>query len=278
MNTISIDDIIKRTQSLPALSSVVSELLDSIDREETDTDSIARKIMQDQVLTAKTLRLANSSFYGMQHKISSIQEAISVLGLRNIRTLVTATAITGSFQSQQIRAFDFKEFWQHSIATAACARQLARHVKANTDQAFTAGLLHDIGKLALAAIFPDEYIQVVAYQTTHHCEACQAEQQIFGSDHAFVGKILTGRWNFPADMQSAIAFNHTEIDANTPLLSAIVQIADLFSRQLDRNDADVLPILPDAAIDRLQLSEEHCRAILAQAREQFHDISQVLLA
>ena len=144
MTRLSFEHIIRQIQELPSLPVVVLELLSSMDQDDTDVHVLAQKIELDQGLAAKTLRIANSSFYGMQSKVTSIPQAVSVLGFHSIRTVVTACALTGSFAPVS-GGFDFQAFWRHSLATAVAARLLAPHLRVNPETAFTAGLLHDLG-------------------------------------------------------------------------------------------------------------------------------------
>ena len=144
MTALSTFDVVSTLRDLPALPAIVAELLGSLDRDDAGTKLLAEKLSHDQALTAKTLRLANSSFYGMQNKVTTIQQAIAILGFNSVRTLVVAASITGCFPMDGSGAFDFKAFWRHSVGTALCAKGLARHMSVNPDQAFMVGLLHDI--------------------------------------------------------------------------------------------------------------------------------------
>ncbi|MES2104449.1 MAG: HDOD domain-containing protein [Pseudomonadota bacterium] len=279
MNNILDADLIKKIHELPALSAVVTELLSSIDHEEVDVDSIATKISHDQALTAKTLRLANSSFYGMQHKINSIQEAIAILGFRSVRTLITTTAITGSFARGHTSRFNFQSFWRHSIATAVCAKQLASHVKANQDYAFTAGLLHDIGKLVLVTRYAEQYDQVMLQRAEQDSYILDAERAILTTDHAAVGKVLTAYWKFPEDMQNAVANHHNTDQANEGMLTAIVHIADILAHALDlsQDEAALVPAISSCAWDKLRLTQEISAKVFRETEKQFEEICQILI-
>ncbi|MES2069447.1 MAG: HDOD domain-containing protein [Pseudomonadota bacterium] len=279
MNNIPVLDIIKKIQELPALSAVVTELLNSIDHEEIDVDSIAVKISHDQALTAKTLRLANSSFYGMQHKITSIQEAIAILGFRSVRTLITTTAITGSFATGKASRFNFSSFWRHSIATAVCAKQLASHVKANQDYAFTAGLLHDIGKLVLVTRYAEKYEQVMERRIEQDSYILDAEREILATDHAAVGKVLTEYWKFPEEMQKAVANHHSADQSNDSVLTAIVHVADVMTHALDlsQDEEALVPVICKDAWDKLKLTQELSAKIFKETEKQFEEICQILI-
>ena len=183
MTRLSFEHIIRQIQELPSLPVVVLELLSSMDQDDTDVHVLAQKIELDQALAAKTLRIANSSFYGMQSKVTSIPQAVSVLGFHSIRTVVTACALTGSFAPVS-GGFDFQAFWRHSLATAIAARLLAPHLRVNPETAFTAGLLHDLGTLVLVTRFPAEHALVRSHRQAHDCQMAEAELAVIGIDHA----------------------------------------------------------------------------------------------
>lgn len=119
---IALDQVVRHIHDLPSLPAVVAELLASMAQDDVDLHYLAGRLALDQALAAKTLRLANSSFYGMPSKVTSIQQAMSVLGLHSIRTLVTACGVIGALPRPLFATLDFKRFWRHAIATAVWAR------------------------------------------------------------------------------------------------------------------------------------------------------------
>lgn len=278
--TIPTEEVIKRIRDLPSLSAVVVELMASMEQEDTDVNSLAGKIALDQSLAAKTLRLANSSFYGMSAKVTTIHQAISVLGFHSIRTLVTACSITASFSSSGGAAgFNFQAFWRHSVASAVCARLLARHLGLNPDTAFTAGLLHDIGSLVLATRFTAQYEEMLAYRAAHDCYLIEAERAVFGLDHAAVGSALAGWWKFPAAMQGAVADHHLDSHAGPPSLGLVVHAANVLAHALDLSglEDDLVPPVSEAVWDTLALDGADARRLLREAETTFGEMCQILV-
>ncbi|RFP15116.1 HDOD domain-containing protein [Duganella sp. BJB488] len=272
------DDIIKAVRDLPSLPAVVNELLATMNQDDIDTHALAAKITLDQALTAKTLRLANSSFYGMPAKVTSIQQAVSVLGFHAIRTLVTACSVTDSFKPAPGNQFDFPAFWRHSIASAVCARVLAPHVRVNPDTAFTAGLLHDLGTLVLATRFPGDYRRVIAHRRQHDCPAAPAQMAVFGIDHASVGSALARHWKFPEAIQAAVADHHHPAETGPATLSTVIYAANILAHALDLSgqEDDQVPPLSLAAWQSLGLGEAAWAAVFAESEQLFETMCQML--
>jgi putative nucleotidyltransferase with HDIG domain len=212
---------------LPALRAVVMDLLDMLGRDDVDTAVLATKLSYDQALTAKTLRLANSSFYGVPRRVTSVSDAITVLGMRTVRTVVTAAALIGSFDPPVCEGFDFDLFWRHAVATAVAAKLLAAELGADTEAAFTAGLLHDIGRLVLASSVPERYAQVLAHGDGRGTELRDCEEVLLGTDHAALGARIAAYWRFPQPIADAISDHHAPPAQGDALsLVHIVHVAD----------------------------------------------------
>lgn len=280
MIPIAIEEIIKKIRDLPSLSAVVTELMTSINQEAVNLTALVEKLSRDQALTAKTLRLANSSFYGMQGKVTTIHQAITVLGFNNVRTLVTAAAVTGSFPASTSGGFNFRTFWQHSIATAVCAKALARQLNMNQEYAFTAGLLHDIGKLVLVTRYAPQYQEVMDYRAASDCYIQQAELAIFGVDHAEVGRALTAHWKFSAAMQNAVAGHHQPEEQGVGSIASLVHLANSFAHALDLcgEEDDLVPPISTVIWQGLGLSEDICVKVFREAEMQFDEMCSVLVS
>ncbi|MFL6658746.1 MAG: HDOD domain-containing protein [Massilia sp.] len=279
MSTVALDDIVRSLEDLPSLPAVVMELLTSIDQDDVDISVLAKKVSHDQALTAKTLRLANSSLFGLQVKVTTIQQAITFLGFQTTRNLITAAAVTGCFAEGQCPGFDDKAFWRHSIASAACCRVLARRVRFNQDYAFTAGLLHDIGRLVLVSSFSAQYQEVMEYRVANDCFVIEAEQAILGMDHVVAGVALATHWNFSDTMKTAIAFHHDPDAEGAGILAAIVHVANAIVHALDLagEDDELVPAVSAAAWATLGLSEEAYLHAFRETELQFEEITALLI-
>lgn len=273
------EDVARKVQNLPSLPAVVCELLACMDQEGLDMQVLAGKLALDQSLSAKTLRLANSSFYGMPSRVTTIQQAVAVLGMHNIRTLVTACSVTGSFQAVAGSSFDMAAFWRHSVATASCARALARHLRQNPDTAFIAGLLHDLGTLVLATRYPNEFELAEAHRVQHDCYQQEAEQALFGFDHAGVGGALAAHWQFPQQIQYAVASHHKPQELDAPSLAMTIHLANTFAHGLDLSgrDDDLAPPVAEQVWRAAALSKTACLEVFGESERTFHDLCQILV-
>jgi putative nucleotidyltransferase with HDIG domain len=279
MTPLSLDEVVAKLQDLPSLPAVVMQLLTSIEQEDADISVLAKKVSHDQALTAKTLRLANSSTYGLQVKVTTIQQAITFLGFQTTRNLITAAAITGCFAEGQCAGFSDKAFWRHSIATAACARVLARRMRFNQDYAFTAGLLHDIGRLVLVSTHPERYAEVIAWRAAHDSELLDAERAVLGVDHLAAGIALAEHWNFSDTMKLAIAHHHAPDADGAGFLATIIHVANAIVHALDiaGEQDELVPPVSAVAWTALGLSEEAYLHVFRETELQFDEISTLLM-
>lgn len=233
MTPVHVDEVIRAVRDLPSLPIVVLELLEKMEHADASSADLANKISQDQALAAKILRLANSSFYGMSSLVTTVPQAISILGFGTVRALVTAASLSGAFVLDPQSPFNFSRFWKHAIATAICAKHLAPSHRIAPDIAFIAGLLHDIGQCVLATRFPQAYANVIDQCRHNDCTVVDAEQAVFQTDHAAVGAALADHWRFPLTMQHAVAWHHDDAQAGSDKLAATVYVANAIAHALD---------------------------------------------
>ncbi len=211
--------------ALPTLPLVASRLLEAVARPDTDSETVGRILSLDPALTARTLRLANSEFYGFPRKVGSVDLAVVVLGANTIRDLVLSASIMPSLD-----CFDgeMEGLWNHSLACGVAARSLAERCRYRlSGEAYAAGILHDIGKVVLRQTDPERFQAVLAMARDQGQSMEEAERGLFGSSHAEVGAWLAERWGLPADMVEAIASHHRpEAATRNRELAAMVHIAN----------------------------------------------------
>jgi putative nucleotidyltransferase with HDIG domain len=277
LRPIASDDLLAAMRDLPPLPSVVLELVESLGHEELSAAQYAAKISRDQALAAKTLRLANSSFYGRGGQVRSVAEAIGVLGLRTVRGVATAAGLAGSFRRHA--GFDHDAFWRHSIGSALCAQALAGELRRDDgDLAFTVGLLHDIGRLALASAFAPAYAEAERWRRDNDCPASEAERAVLGIDHAEVGGLIARQWNFAPAIVDAIREHHAPPADAGLTLTAIAHVADAIAHALGlAGDADeAVPTLVLPVWTACRLDDAACVRLFAHTEAQFQTLCEAL--
>lgn len=209
----------------------------------TSAEELGRAIATDPSLVSKVLKLVNSAFYGFPGRISTISQAIVILGFSTIRNVVLTTSVIKAFnRSTQNKNFDIGNFWEHSLLTGAIARALAMERETHfIEETFIAGLLHDMGRIILFQKLTPEYDRVIAYHESHGSTWLEAEQSILGLTHGEIGAWLARKWNLPAPFVEVMRYHHhpldlLNIDPATPKettnLIYLVHAADMLSKQL----------------------------------------------
>jgi putative nucleotidyltransferase with HDIG domain len=176
----------------------------------TSSMDLASVISADQALTAKILRLANSPYYGYARRIGNVREAVVLLGMRTVRSVAISSAIIDAFRlPEYVGEFSTDLFWAHSVTVGLVAELIAKESKAcRPEDAFTAGVLHDVGKLATILSDPAGFSKVAAMAGRRQTTFCRAELEVFGVDHARVGAELVTNWKFPENLVGAIRDHH----------------------------------------------------------------------
>lgn len=272
--------VVDRVRELPPLPQALAALCRSLGDDTAGADRLARDIALDPALAARTLRLANSSMYGLSRQVGSLGDAVAVLGVRTLRTMATVAGIVANFTPGQCAGFDFVAFWRHSVATALAARAVAQLRALDDTAAFTLGLLHDIGRLALATYFPVPMARALAHQFATDTPSLDAERAVLGIDHAVVGALLAEHWRFVPDWVVVIGAHHEPPESAHATLADVVHVADRLAHALDLSgvERDAVPALSMPAWARLGLDQRDCRAVLDRVESEHASVCAALLA
>ena len=224
--------LVGRLETVPSIPTLYVKVTEKLQNLETPLEAIADLIAQDMGMTAKILKLVNSAFFGLRHEIAAPQEAVTYLGLNTVKTLVLGIGAFNQFEGARLGPLSLDSLWQHSLQTAAAARKIARLEAVDrriAEESLTAGMLHDVGRLVLAANFPELYAEALEKAKTDRLPLTQAETKIFGADHADVGGYLLGLWGLPVPVVEAIAFHHRPSAAGEGRFSplALVHVANV---------------------------------------------------
>lgn len=252
-----IDKFFDQPQTMPMLPKVVQEVTELLSNGDVDIKTIADKINHDLVLSAKVLRLSNSAYFGCSREVSSIQEAVSLIGLAKLKTLVIACGVVSAFTD--VPGLNLKRFWQHSLVTASIARQLAKDVGYDTDTAYMAGLMHTVGELPIHIVFPGAGKQIdEVCEGRNVLERSKVEQSVIGIDHCQVGEKLARHWNFPEDISRAIRFYADPMNKNACKLAPVVYTAAHIAFDLEhgKTAAEIASTLTDDVATTLGLENK----------------------
>ena len=199
--------------SVPSLSPTVTKIIQVANNPNASADELIQVIKLDPVLTGKVIKMINSVYYGMQQKVVSLGRAVILLGINTIKNLALSTAIVGNFKRKgRIGQFDMNAFWEHCLGCAVGSKLLAKSKNIDKllwEEYFIAGLLHDIGKLALAQFAPEEYAEVFeVLQREPEKGEVAVEELILGTNHARIGGLIAEKWKLPEVLVNSILEHH----------------------------------------------------------------------
>ena len=225
------NEVIAKVKNLPAVSQAALKLVTLLDQPAVSNEDVVTVLKYDDVLTAKLLRACNSPYFGFDEQVSSVEQAVMILGHQQILHMVLSLAFGGAMSTRLPGyAIEAKELWFHSLSTAVAAEHLARSglpMEVEPPVAFTAGLLHDIGKLALHQV-----LDTGTQTAIRDCIIQQrlprnvAEKEILGTDHCEVGARLLETWRLPVEIVEAVAHHYSPVGTPQPKLSAVIHVSN----------------------------------------------------
>jgi HD-like signal output (HDOD) protein/CheY-like chemotaxis protein len=236
VDTHPLKGLLARIESLPSLPELYAKLLAEIQSPTSSVRRVGEIVARDVGMTAKILQIVNSAFFGLPRRVLNAQDAVALLGYDTLKALVLSSKIFGQFDPAHIRCLDLDALWRHSAHTGLFARTIAASEKLPRkcqDEAFTAGMLHDIGKLVLAQNFPEAIAEIAAEARAGARSAAEIEQERFGASHAELGGYLLGLWGIGEEVVAAIARHHQALPSpGSGGLSAAVCAANVLEHML----------------------------------------------
>ncbi len=206
--------------NMPSLPTTVSKVLEVCNNPNTSPADLNHVISLDPVLVGRVLKLINSAYYGLGQQVTSLVRAIIMLGINTVKNLALSTAVLGNFSSKkQYQALNMEGFWRHSLCVGVAAKMIAK--KRNVDQKqfeeyFTAGLLHDIGKIPINAVFPQDYVTTISCSDRERISLYQAEDKILQINHCISGGKIVDAWKLEGAVGDSIQFHHFYTDYDGP--------------------------------------------------------------
>lgn len=225
----TVDDVVAGIGELPPMPASISEVISACDDQDMTVGQLSQVVLKDQSLTANILKLANSSFYGHARRVTTVTEAVVLLGFSAIKSLAISSH-TSRLLNQSLPGYGLPagDLWHHSMCVAFTARRVAVEVQlAPVEEAFVAGLLHDIGKVVLSQHLEAAFGEIVRVSSERREPFHHVEAELLGFDHAELGARIAAQWSFPPELEEAIRFHHDPEQAQLkPLLSHVVHLAD----------------------------------------------------
>ncbi|HMK59641.1 MAG TPA: HDOD domain-containing protein [Dissulfurispiraceae bacterium] len=251
---------IEKIDTLPTIPGILRKLLAVIENPKISLTDIGNFISNDPVLTSRVLKMVNSPIYGFPGRISSVQQALILLGLNVVRGLLLGVSVFEVMQKSMVG------LWEHSLGCAVAARIIAKKKNVpEPEEVSVSALLHDIGKVVMILRFKDEYDKVIKEAEDGELFIMDAERKVFGITHADSGAWIAKKWNFPLSLVEVIEYHHKpNLAKSAPINSSIVHMADILARAIGFGFAgdNFVPAVNPAAWDLLGFSDKDLREIL----------------
>jgi HD-like signal output (HDOD) protein/CheY-like chemotaxis protein len=245
-----------KMRTLPSFPTLYLEILGEIESQKSSIQGIAKIVAKDPGITAKILQVVNSAAFGLSESINDPVEAVQQLGMSTVRSLVLSAQVYSSFSSARLKNFSAEALWMHLMKCGDLARTILRREHADLNEAenaYTAGLLHDIGKLMLADSLPREFEKALTLAEVEQIPLAAAELEIFGATHDGLGAYLLGLWGLPVAMVEAVAFHHTPQASDLKKVNTLtaVHVANALCDESEAGNLNLEYLAEIGAADRL---------------------------
>ena len=268
--------LLANAYSLPALPFIIEEVNRVIDDPKASAGHLGDVISRDQALVAKILSVANSPLYGIPRRVSTIDFAIIILGFNHIKNIVIAFSLMDSISAFDSTIFDRKKYWVHSLVTATASKRIADDLGYHVSgEAFTAGLLHDLGIPIICKHFPKEFKLIQDTVLSEGVSFREAEIMVLGMDHQEVGRVLVERWNLPPSLAEVVACHHNpSLATEHKSLASLIHLTDYMANRFvnDSNTWDDTLTLDQSILETLRLGNtEYLEGFINSYQKQFQE-------
>jgi HD-like signal output (HDOD) protein len=223
-------DTVKKVSSIATLPEVTARIVATVEDPNSSAAQLNRIVSHDPALVTRILKVVNSAFYGLPGQIASVERAIVLLGINAVKNLAVAASLGKLFKGVQLGGgFAARDLWTHCISVGVAARDLARQMRVPlVDEAFLAGMIHDVGLLVSLQVFPDKLVEACDRARDENTHFCDIERQMIQMDHQQLGQALCEQWKFPRSCQLVAGYHHrpTQLSDGNRLLVTIVYAAD----------------------------------------------------
>lgn len=280
MSTVAVDNkvqqVVSNIRNLPTPPMVFHQIQKVISDPDSSASSLASILSEDPAMSVKVLKLTNSAFYGLSREVVSVKQAVMIVGMEAIKNLVLSASVLDMFKGDDLDQEYQEQFWRHSLATGFCGRMLAGKLRSrgivDPDSSFSAGLLHDIGKLVVCCFLPEEYRAIKeAHQLDPSVPDHQVEEKVLGYSHPQIGGFLASQWKLPETLASAILHHHhPELSELDSPVAHIIHIADGVAHlTFDGESEDTACPVNPAVMDFMGIGEDDLALFSEALREEY---------
>ena len=280
MDPNNLSRIMRQVKSFPGMPTTAAKLLPLLRDPDSSIARVEDLIKYDPGLTANLLKLTNSAYFGLPSRISSVRQAILLLGKKRLLQLVTTMCMSG-LMKRSVPGYDLPQgaLWRHCVAVAVAAERLVQSLKITpADEVFTAALLHDIGKMVLGD-FVQEDLKSIREMVAKGISFEVAEYMVLGTNHADIGARILKSWSMPEELVHAVAWHHDPDQCRDHCrISDLVHVANIAVHGMDgdRSAADAPPEAALNAVGRLGLGPNHMAELAEQTRQEMGKLTEIL--
>ena len=276
-----LNTVVNDSTKLFSLPTIFHKINQVVNDPETTFQDVAEVISQDVSLTARLLKIANSSFFGFTEKIDTITHAVAVIGSDQLKDLALGTYVIDAFKGMNQSSISMESFWKHSIATGIACRIIAVYKRMeNPERLYIAGMLHEVGRLIIFANFENEVEKILEVYGMQERLLCNIEKEQFGWSHAYLGAEFLKAWNLSESQIEAVKFHLTPLEAKIYLNeTAIIHIGSIIAKTLGLGNSgeNFIPKIEPKAWDTLGLPMDILPNIFQQVNSQFAETVDVFM-
>ncbi len=275
------ETLLKGIVELSSLPFIYIKINDAVNNPQSSIKDISEIISGDPGLTSRLLRLVNSAFYGFPSKVETVSRALLMVGTQQMRDLALATSVMSLFKGIPGHLVSMESLWRHSVACGLAARMLAkvRQSEVNAELLFTAGIIHDIGRLVIYKKIPETAQEMIIRCRDSKEPLYLVEKEVLGFDHSDLGRMLAQSWNLPPSLEEVLACHHfPQVAKQYPVETGLVHIADYIAHAIQLGDSgeQYIPPLDEEVWELVDISASALSSTSDQLRHEFEDVVQSL--